>query len=315
MRSKIFIWLKRQNKAYRLLIASLLLSGATGSLHLGAQELGSNYPLLPIASYALGGDDPPGGPSLSMEIAAHAGPDKGYPAVVIVHGGEFRSGSAGDGNVASLEREFFRAEFSVFSVWYRPQLSVEQMAYDVQRSVRFIRFSAATLNIDPNRIYLVGDEAGGDLAAIASLKPAPDVAHSPYPWDTVSANVQGVVLLSNVGNFGFGTRMFWRDEAQNADCRFQVPQSCNQNAVPPSVLDSLPALVHGGEPPFLFIFGTNGPDRYVGQTVKLMETMRSSNRPVVSISAKAGATASGVPVWEEDVMKWLRAFAYPIPAS
>ena len=58
------------------------------------------------------------------------------------------------------------AGYAVFSVNYRlaPKYPYPYMAYDVERSVRYLRHNAKKWNVDPNRIALVSGSAGGFLS-------------------------------------------------------------------------------------------------------------------------------------------------------
>ncbi len=47
---------------------------------------------------------------------------------------------------------------------------------DVQSAIRYVKAHADEYNIDPNRIVLVGESAGGQLAAMALLRGGPDIA-------------------------------------------------------------------------------------------------------------------------------------------
>ena len=96
------------------------------------------------------------------------------PALVWVHGGGFTMGNLDEPASDRLAREMCdRAGAVVVSVDYR--LAGESVCYpvphdDVVAAVRWVRSSADELGIDPFRIALGGDSAGGNLAAGAALK-------------------------------------------------------------------------------------------------------------------------------------------------
>ena len=46
---------------------------------------------------------------------------------------------------------------------------------DVEAAIRFVKEHAAEYRIDPNRIALVGESAGGQLAAMAALSEDPAI--------------------------------------------------------------------------------------------------------------------------------------------
>jgi acetyl esterase/lipase len=96
------------------------------------------------------------------------------PALVWVHGGGFTMGSPDEPASDRLAREMCaRAGAVVISVDYR--LAGEHVCYpvphdDVVAAARWVQSSADELGIDPARISLGGDSAGGNLAAGAALR-------------------------------------------------------------------------------------------------------------------------------------------------
>jgi len=95
------------------------------------------------------------------------------PAVIIVHGGGWVRGDRRT-NVEPLFQPLADAGFAWFSISY--SLATNPLEFgaavgDVEAAVRFIRSRAAEYHIDPDRIALVGESAGGHLAAMAALGP------------------------------------------------------------------------------------------------------------------------------------------------
>lgn len=96
------------------------------------------------------------------------------PGLVWVHGGGFRMGSVDDVGADGTSRELCaRAEAVVVSVDYR--LAVDGVCYpvphdDVVAALRWTREHAGELGIDPRRISVGGDSAGGNLSAGAVLR-------------------------------------------------------------------------------------------------------------------------------------------------
>ncbi|MFP5039910.1 alpha/beta hydrolase [Parasediminibacterium sp. JCM 36343] len=98
---------------------------------------------------------------------AGAKPGKKYPAVVWIHGGGWTAGTA--------ETFFPHAKYFAFrgtvgiSIEYRlvkyGGSSLADCFTDCKSAIRYIREHAAELNIDPDKIIVMGDSAGGHLAA------------------------------------------------------------------------------------------------------------------------------------------------------
>src|SRR3954449_844182 len=97
------------------------------------------------------------------------------PAVIVVHGGGWVRGDRAL-DVAPLLQPLSDAGFAWFSISYRLMNDVTQFGAgveDVEAAIRFVKAHAAEYRIDPNRIALVGESAGGQLAAMAALNDDP----------------------------------------------------------------------------------------------------------------------------------------------
>ena len=94
------------------------------------------------------------------------------PAAIIVHGGGWVRGDRRL-DVQPLFQPLEDAGIAWFSIDYRLATDVTQFGVaidDVEEAVRFIKAHAAEYNINPNRIALIGESAGGQLAAMAALR-------------------------------------------------------------------------------------------------------------------------------------------------
>jgi acetyl esterase len=110
------------------------------------------------------------GLSLRFDAAVPASGDP-VPAAIIVHGGGWMRGDRRT-NVEPLFKPLTDAGFGWFSISYTlasNPLQVGDAVSDVEAAIRFIRSRAAEYRIDPDRIVLVGESAGGQLAAMAAL--------------------------------------------------------------------------------------------------------------------------------------------------
>ena len=87
--------------------------------------------------------------------------------------------------------------FTVFEVVVgsQPRYAIPDEINDVKRAVRYIRYNAKQLGIDPNHIGIEGSSAGGNLSlAVATADDKMDTA-SKDPVDHVSSRVQAVAVL------------------------------------------------------------------------------------------------------------------------
>lgn len=128
----------------------------------------------------------PGGYILRLDANVPEG--KGpFPAAIIVHGGAWVTGDR-KRSVAPLFEPVSDAGFAWFSISYRLANMIDPKSVasaaaeaalmggavdDVRQAVAFVKTHASEYNVDPNRIVLIGESAGAQLAAMAALRPAP----------------------------------------------------------------------------------------------------------------------------------------------
>lgn len=142
------------------------------------------------------------GVKLLGDMFLPAGPGK-FPMVVAIHGGGWQIG----------ERERYdnwgpyltARGYGLFSIDYRlsapGRKTYPEAVHDCRAAVQFIRSQAARFNVDPDRIALIGDSAGGHLASMVALAgDHPNFADG-YPGDPyakVSTKVKAVVSMYGV---------------------------------------------------------------------------------------------------------------------
>jgi acetyl esterase/lipase len=101
---------------------------------------------------------------LQLNLARPKAVSTKHPCVLCIHGGGFRAGKRDrwDGLCKQLaERGYVAA-----TITYRlaPKYQYPAAIHDVKTAVRWLRANAAKYQIDPDRIGVVGDSAGGHLA-------------------------------------------------------------------------------------------------------------------------------------------------------
>jgi acetyl esterase/lipase len=137
--------------------------------------------------------------------AHHPAHSNGY-AIVVVPGSGWTSKQTYDAPaltaLASSVRfflpKFLDAGYTLFVVNHRngPRFHYPAAVEDVQRAVRFIRYNADTLGVDPRRIGAVGYSSGAHLAALLGVLDMAEDANDPDPINRVSARVQSVVAAA-----------------------------------------------------------------------------------------------------------------------
>jgi alpha-L-fucosidase 2 len=96
------------------------------------------------------------------------------PAVIVVHGGGWTSGSR-IARVGQLLEMLTAAGFNWFSIDYRlaPAHAFPAALDDLRAAFEFLRAHADELRIDPDRIAVVGEDAGGHLATLLAAERPP----------------------------------------------------------------------------------------------------------------------------------------------
>ena len=167
------------------------------------------------------------------------------PAVIIVHGGAWVTGDRRL-SVQPLFAPLEQAGFAWFSISYRLATNVTQFGAaidDVQAAVRFVKRNALEYGIEPTRVALGGESAGGQLAAMAALRGDP------------TSSVRAVVALYTPSDLGsllktsdYVPRSI-RDSVRGTPWEALLLAGVSQF----SPIDN----VHAGMPPFLLIHGTD----------------------------------------------------------
>lgn len=106
----------------------------------------------------------PDGQHLQLNLARPAKIEGRAPAILCIHGGGFRAGKREGWDERC--RKLAARGFVAATVTYRlaPKYQFPAAIYDVKAAVRWLRAKADKYQIDPDRIGVVGDSAGGHLA-------------------------------------------------------------------------------------------------------------------------------------------------------
>jgi acetyl esterase/lipase len=116
-------------------------------------------------------------------------PDSGtQPGIVIVHGGYWNSGSKADWKATA---EWYATHgYAVFSVDHRfgTEAPWPGPRDDMLAAIEWIKTRSADFKLDPDRIAVIGSQAGGQLAALAGT------------YGSGNARVRGVVGLSAIAS-------------------------------------------------------------------------------------------------------------------
>ena len=194
--------------------------------------------------------------------------DGPYPVILSIHGGAFKSGDKGDGQVNAM-LEGLKRGYAVVSVNYR--LSGEAIwpaqIQDVKAAIRWIRANSKQYKLNSGKIATWGGSAGGHLSAMAgtsgNVKELEDLSQGNADQ---SSRVQAVVDW-------FGPTDFLKMDEQAKESKVANPQVHSIPDSPESQLigknlQDAPDLVKAAnpetyiskdDPPFFIQHGLNDP--------------------------------------------------------
>jgi acetyl esterase/lipase len=135
------------------------------------------------------------GSALLANVAYPDGPGP-RPAILSVHGGRWRAGNRTDASSIKVAQW---AEFGFFamSVDYRLVGGSPAPApyVDMRCAIRWLHAHAPDYGVDPERVYLIGQSAGGHMVSLAAT-----LGDGPYPkaggWDQARADVRAVISVA-----------------------------------------------------------------------------------------------------------------------
>jgi alpha-L-fucosidase 2 len=118
------------------------------------------------------------------------------PAIISVHGGRWVSGHKRDTSTIKVE-QWARFGFFAMSIDYRLKDCTPAPAcyQDFQCAIRFVHAHAKEFNIDPKRIFLIGQSAGGHMVSLAAT-----LGDGAYPrtggWEKSSNDFRAAISVA-----------------------------------------------------------------------------------------------------------------------
>jgi acetyl esterase/lipase len=164
----------------------------------------SNQPKGVIAAYNVVyttlPDTPFGKRKLHLDIFRPEQPGK-YPALLLVHGGGWRSG---DRSMENPMAQFIAARgYVTATVEYRlsPEALYPAAIGDIRAAVRFLRSQAGKYKIDAEKMAISGTSAGGQLAALIGMTPDITIFDGTEVATQVSVKLQAIIDIDGVLDF------------------------------------------------------------------------------------------------------------------
>ena len=237
-----------------------------------------------------------GGESLRLDacVPDGAGP---FPAAILVHGGGWARGDKAEG-INPLFAPLTRAGIAWFSINYRhaPKYRYPAPVEDVEAAIRWVKAQATRFRIDPRRLALVGESAGGHLVAMAAVRARDETrVAAVVPF---YAPVDLEADMQRRGGLSIAMKdLFGHTEVSETIVRILREASPINH-------------VHRDLPPFLLVHGTGDPSVLYEQSVRMQTKLRAAGVPCDLITIDSGP--HGMTRWEtidptykEKVAAWI----------
>jgi acetyl esterase/lipase len=137
------------------------------------------------------------GTALTMDVFAPKKDVNGAGIVLAVSGGWYSDHAMIAGAVPLFIKPMLDRGYTVFAVVHgsNPKFALPEILDDMHRAVRFIRHSARSYGVDPNRLGITGGSAGGHLSLMQGCAGKDGDPKAIDPVNRESSRVQAVVAF------------------------------------------------------------------------------------------------------------------------
>lgn len=221
-----------------------------------------------------------------------------FPAVVVVHGGDFTGGDKRR-DVQPFLDVLGAAGFACFAVNYRlaPRWKFPAAVEDVEAAVAWVRARARSLRVDPARIAVLGEAAGGYLASMVGARGQVEVA--------------AVVAFHAPHDFGDRLEMGGKIPAKGPLPEFFGAEKADLETVQRLRASSPVNLVRKDMPPYLLVHSIEDPVVPFNQSLKMCDRMRRAGATCALFTLQSAG--HGVETWAKEaaerarLLEWLSA--------
>ncbi|SFH55847.1 Acetyl esterase/lipase [Actinopolymorpha cephalotaxi] len=204
-------------------------------------------------------------------------PSTRAPTVVYLHGGGWRDGYRSHGLYPWHSPLLAVHGFVVANVSYRlsGQAPFPAQIHDVKVAVRWLRANASDYGIDPDRVGIWGDSAGGQLAALAATTAEREDLEGNCGSPGWPSAVQAAVVRCAPSDFLTLPQEDWQDEVLDPFFGGPLAKTADLRR-----LASPAAQVRKGVPPFLVVHGTDDETVPFDQAESLVRALRAQEGEV-----------------------------------
>lgn len=233
---------------------------------------------------------------LKLDMARPPGAKHTYPVLIFFHGGGWQQGDKS--HMHRWLKKFASSGYVTVSVGYRfaPAFKWPSQVEDAKAAVRFLRAHSRQFNIDPNRIGVMGESAGGYLALMLGFTGPTDGLDGKGNYQEFSSSVQAVVSFYSATDFSGRT---WQlTPALEAEIQRYYNKSLPQviadftgtNDTEDPILKKISVFpyVDKNDPPVLMFHGDSDPYSPVERAQKFERALKQANVSHKLIIVKGG---------------------------
>jgi acetyl esterase len=239
----------------------------------------------------------PGGIALTLDAFVPEGPGP-FAACILVHGGAFTTGDKTT-FIKPLFQPLSQAGFAWFTINYRlaPTNRFPACIEDTETAIRWVKTHAREYKVDPDRIALIGESAGGHIVSLIGVRAKGDTSvaavvpfYAPHDleFQVKARNALGpsMTALFGLTNLNDSAWKVLRDASSTTYLRKDLP-------------------------PYLLIHGDKDAQVPYAQSVQFEQRMKSIGARCDLITIKDGAHGMGS--WDklgsdyrEQMIAWLK---------
>jgi acetyl esterase/lipase len=236
---------------------------------------------------------------LTMDTHIPDGPGP-FPTAILVHGGGWVAGDK-EQYITYLFDPLTQAGFVWFSINYRlaPEHTFPAATNDVAHAIAYAKKHAAEYKVDPKRIVLIGESAGGHLVSYVGARNLPE------------SKVAAVVAMYGIHDFVTACQQ-WKPIPTEILQLFGIA-AVDADTVPILVKASPVVYVKRDMPPFLLVHGSKDEDVPHEQSVEMCQKMKAAGAHCDLITVEGAP--HGMDHWESHpeflwykkaVVEWLQ---------
>ena len=261
-----------------------------------ATHFANNYQVIPNVTYLTAG-----GHEVKLDIYQRRGVTTPQPTLMYFHGGFWVAGTK-EGSLGAL-LPWMEMGWNVVNVEYRlgRQAQAPAAVEDCLCALRFINNQAKTYNVDPARIVVTGESAGGHLSLTTGMLPESEgldreCAGAPLPRVAAIINWFGITDVGDVieGKNRANAAMQWFGGMPN---RMEIAKRVSPLT-----------YVRAGLPPIITIHGDADPVVPYQHAVRLEEALAKAGTPHQLITMPGGKHGGFTPEERTRIFATIREF-------